>query len=94
MSFEMSECEPLGSGSETRISLCFDVRSFEGPPVTSETTKVFGVPLPPGIRIELMPLKLEGWLDTSTGRGSMRTSTTRALTRILLLLRTGGRAKA
>ena len=30
------------------VELKFDVRSFEGPPVDGRSTKVFGVPLPPG----------------------------------------------
>ena len=50
------------------VHLCFDVKTFEGPPVWGKTTKVFGVvPLPPGIRIDIVPLKLEGWLDVTTG---------------------------
>lgn len=49
------------------MHLCFDVNTFEGPPVMGSTTKVFGVPLPPGIRIDVVPLSLEGWLDTSDG---------------------------
>jgi hypothetical protein len=53
------------------VHLCFDVATFEGPPVMGSTTRVFGVPLPPGIRIDIVPLSLEGWLDTSSGACSI-----------------------
>lgn len=53
------------------VHLCFDVNTFEGPPVMGSTTRVFGVPPPPGIRIDIVPLSLEGWLDTSTGACSL-----------------------
>ena len=49
------------------VHLVFDVTTFEGPPVCGRTTKVFGVPLPPGIRVDVVPLSLEGWLDPVTG---------------------------
>ena len=49
------------------VHLVFDVRTFEGPPVCGRTTKVFGLPLPPGVRIDIHPLRLEGWLDPETG---------------------------
>ena len=49
------------------LHLDFDVSTFEGPPVCGRTTTVFGVPLPPGIRIDIVPISLRGFLDTSTG---------------------------
>jgi len=49
------------------VHLVFDVRTFEGPPVCGRTTKVFGLPLPPGVRIDIHPIRLEGWLDPETG---------------------------
>ena len=49
------------------LRLRFDVRTFEGPPVCGRTTRVFGVPLPPGVRIDIVPLSLRGWLDPATG---------------------------
>ena len=49
------------------LRLRFDVRTFEGPPVCGRTTRVFGVPLPPGVRIDITPLSLHGWLDPKTG---------------------------
>ena len=49
------------------IHLDFDVSTFEGPPVCGRTTKVFGVPLPPGVRIDIRPISLKGFLDTATG---------------------------
>ena len=49
------------------IHLDFDVSTFEGPPVCCRTTKVFGVPLPPGVRIDIRPISLKGFLDSATG---------------------------
>ena len=49
------------------IHLDFDVSTFEGPPVCGRTTKVFGVPLPPGVRIDIRPISLKGFLDSATG---------------------------
>ena len=49
------------------LHLDFDVSTFEGPPVCGPTTTVLGVPLPPGIRIDIVPISLRGFLDTSTG---------------------------
>ena len=49
------------------IKLRFDVRTFEGPSVSGKTTSVFGVPLPPGVRVDIVPLALHGWLDPKTG---------------------------
>ena len=49
------------------LHLDFDVSTFEGPPVCGRTTTVLGVPLPPGIRIDIVPISLRGFLDTSTG---------------------------
>lgn len=60
----------LGVVTERRghvLHLDFDVSTFEGPPVCRRTTTVLGVPLPPGIRIDIVPISLRGFLDTSTG---------------------------
>lgn len=60
----------LGVVTERRgdvLHLDFDVSTFEGPPVCGRTTTVLGVPLPPGIRIDIVPISLRGFLDTSTG---------------------------
>ena len=51
----------------TRLRLKFDVSSFQGPSVNSKTTKIFGIPLPPGVNIDIVPISLHGWLDQSTG---------------------------
>ena len=59
------------------LHLDFDVSTFEGPPVCGRTTTVLGVPLPPGIRIDIVPISLRGFLDTppgSAGWTSMRGS--------------------
>ena len=59
--------EPPDAKHPDALRLRFDVRTFEGPPVCGRTTKVFGLPLPPGVRIDIHPLRLEGWLDPETG---------------------------
>jgi hypothetical protein len=41
------------------LHLVFHTATFEGPPVASHTTKVMGVPLPPGIHIDIVPLSLQ-----------------------------------
>ena len=38
----------VDDGGNPLVHLCFDVGTFEGPPVMRSTTKVFGIPLPPG----------------------------------------------
>ena len=59
--------EPPDAKHPGALRLRFDVRTFEGPPVCGRTTRVFGVPLPPGVRIDIVPLSLRGWLDPATG---------------------------
>lgn len=59
--------EPPDPKHPDALRLRFDVRTFEGPPVCGRTTSVFGVPLPPGVRIDIVPLSLHGWLDPKTG---------------------------
>ena len=59
--------EPPDEKHPDALRLRFDVRTFEGPPVCGRTTRVFGVPLPPGVRIDIVPLSLHGWLDPDTG---------------------------
>jgi hypothetical protein len=59
--------EPPDPKHPDALRLRFDVRTFEGPPVCGRTTRVFGVPLPPGVRIDITPLSLHGWLDPKTG---------------------------
>ena len=72
--YDATGATTLGHVCEARngeLTLEFDVSSFEGPPVDSRSTKVFGVPLPPGICIEIVPLTLRGSLDTSNGTCSL-----------------------
>ncbi|MDA9098396.1 hypothetical protein N9L76_05605 [bacterium] len=49
------------------VRLRFDVRTFQGVSVNGKTTAVFGVPLPPGVNIDIVPVSLHGWLDPATG---------------------------
>eukprot|EP00241_Pyramimonas_parkeae_P011763 CAMPEP_0114253620 /NCGR_PEP_ID=MMETSP0058-20121206/16493_1 /TAXON_ID=36894 /ORGANISM="Pyramimonas parkeae, CCMP726" /LENGTH=208 /DNA_ID=CAMNT_0001367685 /DNA_START=146 /DNA_END=772 /DNA_ORIENTATION=- len=49
------------------ISVDFDMTTFEGPPVNASSTKLFGIPLPFGISIDIVPISLSGNIDTVSG---------------------------
>ena len=47
------------SGNDETLNISFDPKALNIPPVTSQSAKVLGLPLPPGLRIGITPLKLE-----------------------------------
>ena len=49
------------------LSLRFSSQTFSIPPLTSKTTKFLSLPLPPGIKIEMSMVKLEGTIDKTSG---------------------------
>lgn len=51
--------------------LSFDPRAVSIPALDFRTTKFLGLPLPPGLRIEIEPLKLTGWIRRGTGEVSL-----------------------
>ena len=48
-------------------SLSFSSADFSIPPLTSQTTKFLTVPLPPGLKIEMLLEKLEGTINNTSG---------------------------
>ena len=48
-------------------SVIFKPNNFSIPPLTWENTKFLNVPLPPGLKIEMLMDKLEGTIDKNTG---------------------------
>lgn len=61
-----------GSGSVTkgqngRMQVEFDTKSLKIPPITDNTTRCNGLPLPPLLRIDIKPKTLKGWVCRSTG---------------------------
>ena len=57
--------EPLGAGWR---SLTFDPASLVIPPLSRHTTRFLRVPLPPGLRIAIEPLRLAGRWHPESGR--------------------------
>ena len=52
--------------------LCFSPKTFSIPPLTSKTTRFLLLPLPPGIKIEMVMDILEGTVDKKSGRILLR----------------------
>ncbi len=50
-------------GQDSRISLKFDPEKFYIPPINYTTTKLLGLPIPPGVNIDIVPEKIEGEYD-------------------------------
>eukprot|EP00897_Mesotaenium_endlicherianum_P002622 jgi/Mesen1/2388/ME000157S01525 len=67
---------PMGGGGEGtatdvgdgRIFIKFDPRTVKIPAVEGSTTTLLGVPLPPPIRIDILPERLEGFIERATGK--------------------------
>eukprot|EP00252_Welwitschia_mirabilis_P006488 TRINITY_DN17379_c0_g1_i1.p2 TRINITY_DN17379_c0_g1~~TRINITY_DN17379_c0_g1_i1.p2 ORF type:complete len:244 (+),score=-20.09 TRINITY_DN17379_c0_g1_i1:313-1044(+) len=62
----VAEEEPSPVGSD-RVSLQFDPCSLRIPPLDCETTRLFGLPLPPFVRVRIVPEELQGVLQRETG---------------------------
>ena len=54
------------------LLLTFEPETFSIPPLTSQTTKILSIPLPPGLKIKMSMDKLEGTIDKNTGEISLR----------------------
>ena len=46
----------------------FDADSLNIPPISYATSTVLGIPIPPPLKIAIKPKKLQGTIDTTTGR--------------------------
>lgn len=60
------------SGVEGPWPLLFDPATLRIPDLTWRTTRLLGLPIPPGVRIAIEPLELAGELEPGTGRISLR----------------------
>ena len=60
-----------GGGGAGKSPLSFDPSAVSIPALDSRTTRFLGLPLPPGLRIEIEPLKLSGWVRRPTGEVSL-----------------------
>lgn len=54
-----------------KSSLSFDPSVVSIPALDSRTTRFLGLPLPPGLRIDIEPLRLAGWVRRATGEVSL-----------------------
>ena len=61
--------EPRGSGPR---SVRFEPSNLEIPPLNGRTTRVLGVPLPPGLTIAISPDELAGSVEPATGWMELR----------------------
>ncbi|XP_057815195.2 uncharacterized protein LOC131028842 isoform X2 [Cryptomeria japonica] len=53
--------------SDGRVEIRFDVGSLYIPPLTYQTTKFLGLPLPPILSISILPQAFQGFMDQDTG---------------------------
>ncbi|XP_047335053.1 uncharacterized protein LOC124938625 [Impatiens glandulifera] len=61
----------IGSGSNIiggKIYVKFDEKSLYIPPLTSATTNFLGLPLPPFLRIDIVPQLFQGIIDQESGK--------------------------
>ncbi|GAV61825.1 hypothetical protein CFOL_v3_05351 [Cephalotus follicularis] len=67
----------IGTGIGTRvtdsemkdvISVCFDMKTLYIPPLESRTTKFLGLPLPPFLKIDIVPELFEGTIGRESGK--------------------------
>lgn len=61
--------EEVGAGGKSPLS--FDPSAVSIPALDSRTTRFLGLPLPPGLRIDIEPLRLSGWVRRATGEVSL-----------------------
>lgn len=73
--FEYNAEAGKGTGTGTRkttngdeISVSFDVKTLYIPPLTSATTKFLGLPMPPFLKIDIIPELFQGSIDQESGR--------------------------
>ncbi|KAJ4956136.1 hypothetical protein NE237_012919 [Protea cynaroides] len=54
--------------SPNEISVSFDLQTLYIPPLTSETTRFLGLPLPPFLKIDIVPELFHGTINEETGK--------------------------
>ncbi|KAK6926294.1 hypothetical protein RJ641_008013 [Dillenia turbinata] len=50
------------------VSVCFDLEKLYIPPLTSATTRFLGLPLPPFLKIDIVPELFQGKIDHESGK--------------------------
>ena len=53
------------------LNVSFDPKSLIIPPITYATSTVLGIPIPPPLKIEIIPEKLSGTIDPETGEANL-----------------------
>lgn len=73
--FEYNAEGGKGTGTGTRkntngdeISISFDLETLYIPPLTSATTTFLGLPMPPFLKIDIVPELFQGSIDQESGR--------------------------
>ncbi|XP_010255555.1 PREDICTED: uncharacterized protein LOC104596192 [Nelumbo nucifera] len=56
------------SGLPNEISVSFDLQTLYIPPLASSTTKFLGLPLPPFLKIDIVPELFQGTINEETGK--------------------------
>ncbi|KFK27945.1 hypothetical protein AALP_AA8G451700 [Arabis alpina] len=60
--------ENKASSKNSELSVSFDVGTLYIPPLTNQTTKFLGFPLPPFLKIDISPEIFQGTIDTESGK--------------------------
>jgi hypothetical protein len=66
-----------GTGTVTQdpssglLNVVFDPETLVIPPITYATSTVLGIPIPPPLKIAVVPKKLEGTIDPTTGEANL-----------------------
>ncbi|CAN1267371.1 hypothetical protein LINPERPRIM_LOCUS12809 [Linum perenne] len=58
----------ITSSNSTNVSVEFDLETLYIPPLTTETTRFLGLPLPPGLRIDIVPKSFGGRIAQDSGK--------------------------
>ncbi|RLM78437.1 uncharacterized protein C2845_PM12G23200 [Panicum miliaceum] len=61
-----------GSGEGGTVLVDFDVASLYIPPMSGATTRFLGLPLPPFLKIDILPEALGGTIDRATGQVDLK----------------------
>ena len=51
-----------------QVSVCFDLKTLHIPPLTTTTTRFLGLPLPPFLRIDIVPELFQGNIGRESGK--------------------------
>ncbi|XP_021909382.1 uncharacterized protein LOC110823331 [Carica papaya] len=54
--------------NSNEISVCFDLECLYIPPLTSETTRFLGLPMPPFLKIDIVPQLFQGSINKESGK--------------------------